>query len=110
MSASSSPMTGILKFIGAVIVSIVTLSLAMFIAGTLSPGADTLGSQRWMTGMILTILGMVIGIAATYAPNPLDDPNNASSMFTNMFEWVGMMTFFGGLALFVSAQASQFKF
>jgi hypothetical protein len=27
-----------------------------------------------------------------------------------MFEWVGMMTFFGGLALFVSAQASQFKF
>jgi hypothetical protein len=53
---------------------------------------------------------MAIGIAATYAPNPLDDPKNPSSIFTNMFEWVGMMTFFGGLALFVSAQASQFKF
>lgn len=110
MSSSSSPLTGFLKFFGAVVVSIITLSVAMFLAGTISPGSDTLGSHRWMTGMILTMLGMAIGIAATYAPNPLDDPKNPSSIFTNMFEWVGMMTFFGGLALFVSAQASQFKF
>ena len=110
MSTSQSPMSGIFKFIGALVISIVTLSIAMFLAGTFSPGADTLGSHRWMTGMILAMLGMAIGITATYAPNPLDNPGNAGSMFTNMFEWVGMMTFFGGLALFVSAQASQFKF
>ncbi len=110
MSSSNSPITGMLKFIGAFVISIITLSVAMFLAGTISPGADTLGSHRWITGILLTVLGMTIGIAATYAPNPLDDPKNASSIFTNMFEWVGMMTFFGGLALFLSAQASQFKF
>ena len=110
MSTSQSSMTGILKFIGAFIISIVTLSIAMFLVGNISPGADTLGSHRWMTGMILSIFGMAIGISATYAPNPLDNPGNPSSIFTNMFEWVGIMTFFGGLALFVSAQAAQFKF
>ncbi len=110
MSTSQSPMTGILKFIGAFVISMITLTVAMFIAGTISPGAETLGSHRWMTGMILTMLGMAIGITATYAPNPLDNPGNASSIFTNMFEWVGTMTFFGGLALFVSSQLSQFNF
>ena len=70
MSTSQSPMTGILKFIGAFVISMITLTVAMFIAGTISPGAETLGSHRWMTGMILTMLGMAIGITATYAPNP----------------------------------------
>jgi hypothetical protein len=53
---------------------------------------------------------MIIGISATYAPNPLDEPSSSSAIFTNMFEWCGIMVFFGGIALFLSAQAAQFKF
>ena len=110
MSSTNSNLTGILKFIGALILSFVALSVAMFLVGTISPGSDPMGSHRWMTGMTLTVLGMIIGISATYAPNPLDNPGSSSSIFTNMFEWCGTMVFFGGVALFLSAQAAQFKF
>lgn len=110
MSSNKSTITGILKFIGAVVLSSIALSIAMFLVGTISPGSDPMGSHRWMTGMILTVLGMVIGITSTYAPNPLDAPGTSNAIFTNMFEWCGTMVFFGGIALFLSAQAAQFKF
>ena len=110
MSSSTVNWTGMIKFIGATVLSIVALSIAMFLVCTISPGSDTLGSHRWMTGMITTVIGMIIGISATYAPNPLDEPSSSSAIFTNMFEWCGIMVFFGGIALFLSAQAAQFKF
>lgn len=110
MNAQTSPITGLLKFLGAVIISVAVLSIAMMITGTISPGSETLGSHRWITGIFMTVFGMIIGIAATYAPNPLDNPGNSSSIFTSMFEWVGLMTFFGGIAMFFSAQAAQFNF
>ncbi|MFM7157471.1 MAG: hypothetical protein ACKO2H_08170 [Bacteroidota bacterium] len=110
MSSNNSALTGALKFIGASVLSIAALSIAMFLVGKLSPGSDPLGSHRWMTGMMLTVLGMIIGISSTYAPNPLDNPGTSSAIFTNMFEWCGIMAFFGGIALFLSAQAAQFNF
>ncbi len=110
MNSNTVNWTGMIKFIGAAVLSIVALSIAMFLVGSISPGSDTLGSHRWMTGMIMSVIGMIIGITTTYAPNPLDDPSSSSAKFTNMFEWWGIMVFFGGLAMFFSAQAAQFKF
>ena len=109
-TVTNSPGRGLLKFVGALIISSIVLSIVMFLVGTMSPGSQPLGAQKWMTGAFTAIMGMIIGISATYAPNPLDNPEEASSQFTNLFEWVGLILFFGGMGLFFMAQAGQFKF
>ncbi len=109
-SHTSSIGKGIGKFLGAIIISAICLILDTMIVSKISHGANPFGSHLWMTGSVASFMGMVIGITSTYAPNPLDHPEEASSQFTNMFEWVGLIMFFGGTGIFLLAQAKQFNF
>lgn len=92
-SHTSSIGKGIGKFLGAIVISAICLILDTMIVSKISHGANPFGSHLWMTGSVASFMGMVIGITSTYAPNPLDHPEEASSQFTNMFEWVGLIMF-----------------
>jgi hypothetical protein len=108
--ASSSPVAAIGKLIGAFVIAGAVFFIATLLSDKLGTAGTALSSHLWLTGLITSVLGMIVGIAATYAPNPLDHPEEAGSQFVNMFEWSGMILFFGGTGAFILAQLKQFNF